>query len=572
MTAHRDADIDSRVLAASSGSRVPREGEGGGLRVFFTGDGAMGEVPGSKYQLIAWHSDGLVEKLGIDMGSRFVQRGLGQRVDTSAPGAYLSNEALIITHAHDDHIAALPGFLKMGFNGPVYMTHLTGSVYSHVDLDGGFHRKDTKERFHLQKRRMGYREPFSPTRSGRIAAEFRDAGHMPGSAGVMLTVRDPGTDEEYRILFGGDIGRSENWTRYFVRPPDFAGLPPLDAVVQETTYGMTRHGGGPESKELLLEGIERSVAAGSPFIVPTFAKRIQRIMQDIFTLREEGRLPQVDGKPYPVIVDCPTGLRMNETLGEYIRFLLDDEFSAAQLAQMTRRETSVEEARERLRPYFSEDIIRLFQTEDGRMAYDAANPFANEHLEVFPNRKSGKEQHDTLVARIASGSPGPFMAVCASGMMSIGRAKDLVVASLPLKDAIVAVTGYQSPSTIGFAVEHRHETVKYLAGKRGVQEVPNLAQMVRIRGYGGHADAAERQTQLLQHVRTREEYQEAPLIINVHGDPHNLRDTDKAVREGLCALHEDGTLMLPEQRLRFNSLLPERGVIYDLTARRHRKD
>src|SRR3990167_8540210 len=101
---------------------------------------------------------------------------------------------------------------------------------------------------------------------------------------------------------------------------------------------------------------------------------------------------------------------------------------------MTRRETSVEEARERLRPYFSEDIIRLFQTEDGRMAYDAANPFANEHLEVFPNRKSGKEQHDTLVARIASGSPGPFMAVCASGMMSIGRAKDLVVASLPLKE------------------------------------------------------------------------------------------------------------------------------------------
>ena len=40
----------------------------------------------------------------------------------------------------------------------------------------------------------------------------------------------------------------------------------------------------------------------------------------------------------------------------------------------------------------------------------------------------------------------------------------------------------------------------------------------------------------------------------------------------LVIVHEDGTLMLPEQRLRFNSLLPERGVIYDLTARRHRKD
>src|SRR3989338_4551321 len=208
MTAHRDADIDSRVLAASSGSRVPREGEGGGLRVFFTGDGAMGEVPGSKYQLITWHSDGLVEKLGIDMGSRFVQRGLYQGVERSFPRGYLMNESLLITHAHDDHIAVLPQFMTGGFTGPVYMTHLTGSVYAKVDLDGGWHKKEEKERFHRQKRRIGYREQFKPTGSGRVTAEFRDAGHMPGSAGVVLTVSDPGTGEDYRILFSGDVGRS----------------------------------------------------------------------------------------------------------------------------------------------------------------------------------------------------------------------------------------------------------------------------------------------------------------------------------------------------------------------------
>ena len=42
-------------------------------------------------------------------------------------------DLLLLTHFHVDHCAGMPYFLeKTGFNGNVYMTHPTMSIYNHI--------------------------------------------------------------------------------------------------------------------------------------------------------------------------------------------------------------------------------------------------------------------------------------------------------------------------------------------------------------------------------------------------------------------------------------------------------
>ncbi|MDH4171805.1 MAG: MBL fold metallo-hydrolase, partial [Acidimicrobiia bacterium] len=162
-------------------------------------------------------------------------------------------DAIVVTHAHIDHVGYLPRLVKLGFEGPVYCTQGTADLARIVLPDSG-HLQEEEAAF---ANRIGYSKhrpalplyteadarralsrlhPVDFATSVRVAADInaklRPAGHILGSSMVTLDV-GPG---RCRVLFSGDLGRPDHPLLVPPTPPDGA-----DIVVMESTYGGRTH-------------------------------------------------------------------------------------------------------------------------------------------------------------------------------------------------------------------------------------------------------------------------------------------------------------------------------------------
>ena len=118
-----------------------------------------------------------------------------------------SLDCVILSHSHIDHCGKLPKLIRDGYRGPIYSTHATRSLCAIMLLDSALIQERDAEYFN--KRHSGvpeqqeplYREVdvketmerFSTFGYGRkfevrpgVEVEFRDAGHILGSASVGL--------------------------------------------------------------------------------------------------------------------------------------------------------------------------------------------------------------------------------------------------------------------------------------------------------------------------------------------------------------------------------------------------
>ena len=509
------ADSDSeRDGAAEEGSREEATLiDDRGLRVTLTWYGAAGEVAGSKMLLKAGYSNGRQEDIGIDMGSRFVESGTTQSIDDSVPEAYESLDALLITHAHQDHAGALKNLLSQrDYHGPIYMTHPTKSLVDEVlfgyadDHESRADHESFLEQLAGQTRRHGYRAQFPVTKSGNVTAEFLDAGHMLGSASILLTITDPASTEEYRILFSGDLGRQRNWSHYLVSAPNIDGIPEVDAVVVEGTYGTEVHKEHRDSSGKTLDNldcmesiIDYSIDEGVPVVFTGFSLRIDRHYLDVKDLIDAGRIPDW----YPFLMDSPTAEKAMARVTHYIRVALDREY-AEKLIAKNEMNLSVEDFQAICGQYFSRDSLSLFLDSEGNYK-PADNPF--HHPSV---RRMERCEHDDLVKLITAASSGsddvveisknswdlvlwltkryeqipekerkamlkdgrlkevrtdkgtalvgPLCMSASSGMLSMGRAADLARDLLSLEDVLFILSGYQAAGTTGYQMWEQRAT------------------------------------------------------------------------------------------------------------------
>ena len=87
-------------------------------------------------------------------------------------------------------------------------------------------------------------KPFSPFPD--LQVEYRDAGHILGSATITLTVREG--DRTVTLGFTGDVGRSD---RPILRDP--RAMADCDWLITESTYGGLVHEPASRTKERLAE-------------------------------------------------------------------------------------------------------------------------------------------------------------------------------------------------------------------------------------------------------------------------------------------------------------------------------
>jgi metallo-beta-lactamase family protein len=221
-----------------------------------------------------------------------------------------SIDFLLLTHAHLDHCGRIPLLVKRGFEGEVITTGASMELARLVLLDSaGIQEEDARYAQRRARRKHGNDaasiEPLYTTLDalnsmecfGRrpdygealqlaegIRATFLDAGHILGSAIVLLELEEDG--RRHRLLFSGDLGYSG---RPILRDP--ATPPHVDTVVMETTYGDRLHKPLEPSLDEFYQVINETLHRRGNVIIPTFA--LERSQELLYYLREgleNGRL------------------------------------------------------------------------------------------------------------------------------------------------------------------------------------------------------------------------------------------------------------------------------------------
>ncbi len=104
-----------------------------------------------------------------------------------------------------------------------------------------------------------YGEPIDLAQG--IRATFVDAGHILGSASILLELTEAG--RTLRLLFSGDLGNAGNPLLLTPAPP-----PRADVVVIETTYGDRLHKPMDASIQELYSVISDTLRRGGNIIIP----------------------------------------------------------------------------------------------------------------------------------------------------------------------------------------------------------------------------------------------------------------------------------------------------------------
>jgi len=201
-------------------------------------------------------------------------------------------DAIIITHAHMDHIGFIPYLFKFGYSGPVYCTPptrdlaalLLNDYIKLVQRSGGtplYDEKDVRKMLlHMIPRE--YNEVTNIT--DELKLTYHNAGHILGSATVHLHVGEG----MYNIVHTGDM--KYGFTRLF--DSAVVKYPRIDALFTESTYG------GPsditpnrkDSEVELIETIKRTIANGGKALIPLFAVgRSQELMLTLEAMLGENR-------------------------------------------------------------------------------------------------------------------------------------------------------------------------------------------------------------------------------------------------------------------------------------------
>ncbi|HLW03453.1 MAG TPA: MBL fold metallo-hydrolase [Ktedonobacterales bacterium] len=360
-------------------------------------------------------------------------------------------DILLLTHAHLDHCGRIPLLVKHGFRGEIVTTDATRELTRLVLMDAASLQVEDAKRKAKHHQRKGAVPPAplydvpdvleSLERFGRtvrydapidlaggVRATFGNAGHILGSAWVLLEVEDQGTRK--RLLFSGDMGNRE---KPILNPPTPA--PPADYVIMESTYGDRAHKSLGESVEELKEAILDTLERGGNVVIPTFAlERAQDLLYFLRELEEKKELPRF----LSVFLDSPMAISATEVFRRHPE-------------------------------YFNPETSHLF--------HDGKDPFTVPGLHFT---------RDTAESKSINHIRGGAVIMAGSGMATGGRVLHHLRWNLWRKESSAVFVGYASEGTLARRIIDGQKVV-HIYG----EEVRVAARVYTIGGFSAHADQQE---------------------------------------------------------------------------------
>ena len=346
-----------------------------------------------------------------------------------------SIDALIVTHAHVDHVGRIPKLIRDGFKGKIYSTpptkeiaavmmtdtaNILGKQEKYLKFGTGeiFTDQNIKKALNLWLT-MPYHSILNLTPGLEFC--FHDAGHVLGSAMVHFHYGDK------KIVFTGDLGNSPS---PLLR--DTEEIKDAYYMVMESVYGDRNHEDREKRREILASVIKKNYEKKGVLLVPTFSlERVQELLYEIDELVENDLVPTM-----PIFLDSPMAIELTKI------------FKAHQ-------------------DYFNKKTQFIIGAGD-----DIFN---------FPGlRQTFRAEESKNIINV----PPPKIVIAGSGMSSGGRIIHHEKNYLADPNTTVLLTGYQTPGTLGGKLEAGAPTVTIFG-----EEIKVAANILKITGYSGHKDS-----------------------------------------------------------------------------------
>ena len=410
--------------------------------------GAAGEVTGSRHSVEA-RLGGREVRFIVDFGMFQGGREATTKNLEPLPFAPKDIDFLVLTHAHIDHSGLLPRLCAQGFSGPIYCTDATFELLKILLPDSAYLQRSDVERaerrqkagkwrgelpvalYSMEEAEMAlsqlevveYGKVIQPCNG--IELEFRNAGHILGSAIALIDITEDGLKKK-RCVFSGDIGMKGK-----LLMPDPALVAQADVVVVESTYGDRLHKSLLDTETELIQVITSTMNAHGNIIIPAFAVgRTQEILFLLIDLVRRDLLPHLS-----IWVDSPM---------------------ATAATHLTRR--------------FFAQLDKESQT---TFEWYRQNPGAVD-LRFIADVEESK-----ALNKIKGGA----IIISASGMCDAGRIVHHLKNNLPRAQNAIVITGFQAYGSLGRRLVDKATKVRLFG-----EEVPVKASIHTIGGLSAHAD------------------------------------------------------------------------------------
>ncbi len=309
-------------------------------------------------------------------------------------------DAVLLTHAHTDHTAALPVLHNMlSPDVKIYCTPPTKAI-TKVLLQDSARRMEREEqqdgafRYTLEDvaavlNRMELVPWLDPVEiCPGVTARWIRAGHILGAAMIYIEGRNES------ILITGDVSVSKQLTIPSVDVPSWCKKP--DVMIMESTYGDRQHEvARSEVEKRLVEGVAETIAAEGKVLISSFA--VGRSQEVILTLKNA-----MERKQIPEFLVYVDGM-VKDVKDIYSRF-------SDELRRELRHKVAHGE------DLFYSDVIRPIRSDEERN-------------------------------RILSGEP--CVIIASSGMLVGGRSSSYAKHLATNPKNLIALTGYQAKGTPG---------------------------------------------------------------------------------------------------------------------------
>lgn len=408
--------------------------------------GAAGEVTGS-CTLLETSKNKILIDCGMFQGSYDSEKKNADPLGFDAS----TLTAVLITHAHLDHVGRLPLLVKAGYTGFIYATPPTKELtkliledaYSVMEYDhrhfgrpmlyeledveaalAQFKTIDYHEKFKIENEEKKVKKilKIKSKKDEGVEIYYRDAGHIFGSAFIEINA------EGKRLVFSGDVGN--------INVPilkDTEKLPEnVDVLVCESTYGDRLHESPEEREAMLKEAVEKSMARGGVLMVPSFAlERTQELLYELNDLIERHRAI----KTLPVFLDSPLAIDALKVFRKYPE-------------------------------YYDDEAEKFMKGGDDIFDFPGLS-------QTYTRDESMKINHTVA----------PKIVIAGAGMMNGGRILHHAIRYLSDHNNMLLIIGYQSPGTLGWRLLNGAPKVEVHQEKVNVR-----CEIKMINAFSAHGD------------------------------------------------------------------------------------
>jgi len=271
-------------------------------------------------------------------------------------------------------------------------------------------------------RQMEYEQAFEAAPG--VNARFVEAGHILGSAAVVLDIEEHG--RKLRLWFSGDIGRRKLPLLRDPVLPDAA-----DYMIMESTYGDKPHRDPEAAYEEFREVVSRTIKRDGKVIIPSFAVgRTQELVYFLNEMVNDGTIRHI-----PVFVDSPLAVNATDIFRKHPE-CLDKE---------------------------THEFVRQYR-------HPALEFKGLTYTRSVEESKALNERKD------------PMVIISASGMAEAGRILHHLRNNIENPKNTILIVGWQAPYTLGRRLAEREKRVKIFG-----EGFTRRAEVETIGGLSAHA-------------------------------------------------------------------------------------